>query len=98
MDIILITSIILNFFFLVLLIIFIKRGIIIRDSHYSDYNKWVKILIKMKEIDNKQYFQEDDQVGHIFKDLKQLLYEAEYGNNKRIKNPGIKKTDSENQG
>lgn len=89
MNLYLIISLVVNVILLILLIIFISRAITVRDNHYNDYNKWSNILHKLYKIDQKHYFQEDEEVGIIFKNIKTLLYES---NNK-----GNTKSDTKNK-
>lgn len=37
------------------------------------YNRWVDIHNTMKRLDNRQMFEEDDQVGVLFEKIKKLI-------------------------
>lgn len=71
-----------NYYLLIIILIsfifnifLLRRTLKAIDNHKKDYNQWVSILIKMREVDYKGYFEDDEEVGIVFNKLKKLIYD-----------------------
>lgn len=64
------------------IIVYIIRNLykkLVKNEAYifNIHNKMVDILKNMKQIDHKNMFESDDEVGIIFNKLKQIIYQIE---------------------